>query len=179
MNDFIVYPKTGRMIGLGLLSVVFVLLGAVFLGISIVENGPIWLGIIGVVTILFFGMCMIYYVKEIINRQPVLKVSKVGIMDRSSLIGAGEVKWEDIADIDFINYGGQVFLGVYTHDPELIINRSNGIKSMLNNLNKNLIDAQVNIPVKNLDCATEELVEVINKHWAIIMNDTEIEPETR
>lgn len=174
MNDFIVFPKTGRMIWLGVMCAVFVLLGGAFLGFVIVEDETLWLGVVGVVTIIFFGLCMIYYVKEVINRKPVLTVSGEGIIDRSSFIGAGLIKWEEIADIDFINFGGQVFLGIYTHDSKLIINRTTGIKSMLNNVNKGLVDAQVNIPAKNLDCNMEELVKVINNHWAKALEDTEI-----
>lgn len=172
MNDFIVFPKTGRMIWLGVMCAVFVLLGVVFIGFSIIEDDAFWLGIVGAAIIVIFGLCIIYYVKEIMNRKPALIVSDVGIMDRSSFIGAGLIKWEEIADIDFINFSGQLFLGIFTHDPELIINRTNGIKSVLNKLNKGLIDAQVNIPVKNLGCSMGELVEVINNRWDKTMEDS-------
>ena len=175
MNDFIVFPKMGRMIWLGVMCFVFILLGAVFLGFSIMEDDAIWLGIIGIVTIVFFGLCMVYYIKEVTKRKPAMIISNEGILDRSSFIGAGLIKWEEIADIDFISFGGQVFLGIFTHDPELIINRTSGMQSMLNNINKNLVEAQVNIPVKNLDCSAEELVEVIGNYWKKTMENTEME----
>lgn len=175
MNEFIVYPKRGRMLMLAILAFVFVLLGTLFLGIYFVEE-EVSFGIllVGIISILFFGLCMIFYIKEMIIRKPMLIVSDEGITDRSSLIGAGLVRWEDIADIDFISFGGQLFLGIFTHDPNLIINRTGRFTSMLNKLNKGLIDAQVNIPVKSLDCDQEELVEIINSHWEKAVENTEI-----
>ncbi|MDY0396184.1 STM3941 family protein [Virgibacillus halophilus] len=54
-----------------------------------------------------------------------------GIIDHSSFIEAGLVKWEEIADLQIYQYGGQVFLGIFTHDPNLIINRTKGIKKSI------------------------------------------------
>lgn len=166
MSEFIVYAKRGRMIMLAFLSILFVLIGGAFILLYFVEEDvPFWIVIIGIVVVLFFGLCLIYYIKEIIANKPVLIISKDGIMDRSSYIGAGLVRWEDIEDIDFVNFSGQLFLGIYTLDPELIINRTGQMKRLLNQLNKGLINTQVNIPVKNLKCSKEELIEQIDIHW--------------
>jgi|SRR5690625_434302 len=166
MKEFVVYPKRGRMVMLAIFAFLFVLIGTVLIGIYFVEEDiPIWMIVVGVVDVAFFGLCLIYYIKEIKENKPVLVISNEGIMDRSSYIGAGLVRWEDIADIDFVHFSGQTFLGIFTHDPELIINRTSSVKRMLNKLNKGLVEAQVNIPVKNLNCPAEELIEQINNFW--------------
>ncbi|MEK3887954.1 STM3941 family protein [Bacillus sp. FSL K6-3431] len=167
MNDFIVYPKVRRIVMLGLASFLFLLLGILFYILSSGDpgTGGLLLKIIGVITGVIFGLCLIYYINVLIKRKPALIVSNEGIFDQSSFIGAGLVKWEEIEDIDFIYFSGQLFLGIKTQDPNLIVNRSNGIKRVLNKLNKGLVEAQVNIPVKILSCSMDELVNEIENHW--------------
>src|SRR5690625_3924020 len=144
----------------------FVVIGAVFIMIYFTEeNVPLWLITVGLISIMFFGFCLIYYIKEIIVYKPILTISDEGIIDRSSFLGAGLVRWEDIRDVDFVDFGGQVFLGIFTYDPDLIINRSNSIQRMLNQVNKKMIPSQVNIPAKNLNCSIDELMEYVNYYW--------------
>jgi len=162
-DDFIVRAKKGRMVMPAVFSLLFVVVGIFLLSISVYES--MWLTVVGLLTIVVFGFCFLYYVKELINRKPAVIVTNEGIIDRSSYIGADLVKWEEIDAIDFLNLSGQVYLGIFTNDPELVINRSSGMKKLLNTLNKKLLPSQVNIPVKNLDCSVEELVNAIGERW--------------
>lgn len=172
-NEFIVFPKMGRMLMLALLSIVFVLLGVVCIVFSMGEDTPFWAGIIGAITVVFFGLCALYYVKELVIRKPALIISDEGIVDRSSFIGAGFVSWEDIQRIDFFKFNGQLFLSIFTHDKDLIIKRTSGIKRSLNRMNKGLLPSQVNIPAKNLACSLEKLTEEINNRRALYPVDVE------
>lgn len=174
MSDFIVYAKRGRMKVLGFFSLLFVLVGIVISMISLTEpDPPILILVIGIVCIVFFGYGFIYFVRELNSRKPVLIVSDEGMMDRSTALAAGLIRWEEISDLDFVDFGGQVFLAIYTFDPELIVNRSHGLKKLLYQINKGLIDAQVNIPVKNLDCNIEQLVQEINHRWEQYIEKTQ------
>lgn len=176
MNEFIVYPKRGRMILLAFFAFLFVVIGSVFVIIYFTEEDVSLLMItIGVISVVFFGFCLIYYIKEIIVYKPILIISNEGIRDRSSFLGAGLVRWEDIRDINFVDFGGQVFLGIFTYDPNLIINRSTSIQRMLNQVNNKLIDSQVNIPAKNLNCPIDEVTEQINYYWKKHVDHTSTE----
>ncbi|MUK88934.1 hypothetical protein GMD78_11065 [Ornithinibacillus sp. L9] len=164
MNELVIYPKRGRIVLLGFASLIFVVLGIIFYAVGGMEEGTtgFWLRVIGLITFLIFGLCMLYYIRVFIKRKPALIISDEGITDHSSYIGAGLIKWEELSGIDFVSFGGQHYLGIYTKDPELIINRATGVKRLLNRMNKGLLDTQANIPIKILDCSLEELVEVIN-----------------
>ncbi len=168
MDTFIVFPKRGRMIWFGICSLILILIAGVFYGVaeSIGNMQLLWLKIICIISIIIFGLCLLFYIKALINRKPALIVTDEGIIDHSSYIYAGMVKWKQIEHIDFINYGGQVFLGIYTYDPELIIARTSGFKSILNKVNTRLLPAQVHISVKNLNCSIDELVDQITLHRA-------------
>lgn len=166
MKEIVIFNKRGRMIVLSFLAFAFVACGFVFIGFSGNEDIPIWYRIIGFISVFFFGFCGLYSLKEIFLREPALLITDEGITDRSSFIGAGLIEWKDINSIELIRFSNQLFLGIYTHDPKLIINRTYGIKKVLNQMNRGLIASQVNIPVKNLAYPREELVTEMNKRLA-------------
>ncbi len=160
---------------LAFISIIFVVTGVLIFVATLNEAGGegLLFKTIGIIAIVFFGLCLIYYINVLIKRKPALIVSEEGIFDDSSFIGAGLVRWEEIEALDFVNFSGQLFLGIKTYDPNLIVNRSNGVKRTLNKLNKGLVEAQVNIPVKILACSIDELVEEIQKRWQIAAESNE------
>ncbi|MBS4210031.1 hypothetical protein KHA95_18395 [Bacillus sp. FJAT-50079] len=162
---------------LAFMCLLFIMLGIVFIVFSSGETGSVgfWLKVIGVLVIAIFALCLIYYVKVLMEKKPALIVSEEGIFDQSSYIGAGLVRWEEIEAIDFVQFSGQVFLGITTYDPELIINRTSGVKKWLNKANRGLVSAQVNIPVKILACPLDDLVDEINERWEEASHDPHIE----
>lgn len=172
MADFIVWPKVRRIVMLGFISFIFVVIGALLIvsSSSWSQGDGLLFKTIGIITLIIFGLCFIYYINVLINRKPALIVSEKGIFDDSSFIGAGLVRWEEIESLDFVNFSGQLFLGIKTYDPNLIVNRSKGVRRILNKLNKGLVEAQVNIPVKILSCSTDELIEEIEKRWQLAID---------
>ncbi|MFC5464071.1 STM3941 family protein [Lederbergia graminis] len=173
-NDFIVKPKMGRMVMLAFLSLVFVLIGLVFLFVQF-DGDTVIPKVIGAITVIFFGLCMLYYIKVLMKPEPAVIVTKEGIIDQSSYIRAGLVRWEEIEGIDLISFSGQDYLGIFTFDPDLIIDRSSGFKKMLNRMNTGLLPSQVNIPVKLLNCSMDDLMNAISERWeAAIQNNTTV-----
>lgn len=169
MNEYVVLFKRSRMLLLLFFSLLFTVVGVVFLTLTSqgIGSEKIWLSAIGIALVMLFGLCVLYYINVLIKGKPAVKITEEGIVDHSSFIGAGLVRWEDIGEIDFVKVSGQVYLGIYTLDPDLITDRTAGFKKMLNNLNKGLIETQVNIPVKVLACPLDELVDEINSRWSV------------
>ena len=161
MKDIVVFPKKRRQIIFLTLSIMFVLLGAMFILLSIGEEVQFILSTIGIVSIVFFGFCAIYYWKSIKKPKPAVILSTEGILDHSSYIGAGFVGWNEIEDVTIVTMGGQHYIGFYTHDPELIIARQSGMKRLFSRMNKGFIDTQFNIPIIILDCNPEQLYKNI------------------
>ncbi|WJH36975.1 hypothetical protein N6H14_15595 [Paenibacillus sp. CC-CFT747] len=55
-KEIVIYPKTGKLVGLSVLSLVFVVLGAVFILAGLAEDETsIVLVVIGAVSVLFLG----------------------------------------------------------------------------------------------------------------------------
>lgn len=171
MNDYVVLFKRSRMLTLLIFSLIFTAIGVVLIVVFTsqgIGSEKIWLPAFGAMIAILFGLCLLYYINVLIKGKPALKVTEEGIIDNSSFIGAGLVRWEDIADIDFINFSGQVYLGIFTFDPDLITDRTTGFKKLMNNLNKGLLETQVNIPVKILAGSLDELVDEINSRWSVV-----------
>lgn len=175
MNELVIYPKKGKMILYGIGCLVFVAIGGILFLLGLTDNGNDRLKLlaIGGVVFVFFGLCMVYWVKTMVKRKPAIIINHEGITDQSTYIAAGLIRWGEIEDIDFIQFGGQTYLGIFTKDPDLIVNRSSSFKRMLNRMNKGLLPSQVNIPVKILDCSVEVLIDRINKEWEKQMSPNE------
>ncbi|MRN56311.1 STM3941 family protein [Paenibacillus monticola] len=170
MENYTILASRKRIMFVTLLSVVFLLLGAVFILFTVIAVGSgnsdinvYIVGVVGVVVVLIFLLCLLYYVKTLIAGKPAVVISNEGIFDNSSYLAAGLIKWEEIDEIALINYQKQILLGITTYDANLIIDRTQGFKRMLYKINKKLIDTQVNIPVKTLACSIEELIEMITE----------------
>lgn len=173
MNHFVIMPKMKKILILAALSLIFVVLGIVllFISFSVKAEETAWLTLVSILTIVIFGLCFIYYLKVFIKREPAVIISTEGIVDQSSFIGAGLVKWDEIKEIQFVSFSGQIYLGISTFDRELIINRMTGIKKLFNQVNKGLMETQVNIPVKILACSMDEMLKVINEYWEWAMQE--------
>ncbi|REB07265.1 hypothetical protein DVB69_10480 [Sporosarcina sp. BI001-red] len=165
MEELVVFPKRGRMLGFGIVCILTSAFGLFLTLLLIVGEAPIYIGLIGIGLFLVCGFSSIFYIKRVIIHQPALIVSNEGITDNSSYIGAGLVNWDDIANIGMIEESGQPFLAIYTFDPDLIINRTDTTKRMANKANKYLLASQVNIPVNNLAIPLNELLEKIAVVW--------------
>jgi hypothetical protein len=162
MKPFIVYPKKSRIFILGLLSFFFVALGVLFLYIASIADGDVWvLRVVGIISILFFGFGLLYCVYSFLSNKPALIINDEGIHDNSSFLAAGMVKWEEILDFQWVHLQRQVFLGLITHDPLLIINRTKGFKKVLNKINRRFMGTQVNIPVRVLACSPDQIIHEI------------------
>ncbi|MFD1706309.1 STM3941 family protein [Siminovitchia sediminis] len=160
-NDFYCHAKKARMVLLAVISLVFAALGIFITAVPF--NEPLLPMILGIVVGIVFGLCFLYYICVLIKRKPAVVVTQEGIMDHSSFIGAGLVRWEEIEAIEFLSFPGQVYLGIFTLDRKLIIDRSNGMKKLFTRLNQGLLPSQVNIPLYNLACSAEELVQAIEE----------------
>ena len=79
MNDYVVSFKRSRMLTLIVFSLIFTVLGVVFI-VAFTSQGigseKIWLPVIGALIAIFFGLCLLYYINVLIKGKPALKVTE-------------------------------------------------------------------------------------------------------
>src|SRR5699024_9893006 len=172
LSPFIIYQNKLKLLVLSICSCIFILLGFIFLFVELdLTYSPFIIKGIGLITIILFGTLLIFFLKRIFEHKPALIIDENGITDYSTALQVGLVRWNEIKDIQFTTFSRQHFLSIYTYDKDLIINRTNAFQKTMNQINKKLMDSQINIPYKNLKCDPVQLGEAINYFWALSIKD--------
>lgn len=112
--------------------IIFVALG-IWLLIRPISNdhflfgNPVFVKIIGVVSILFFGYIGFFLSRKVSDKKPGLIISTEGITDNSSAVAAGFIPWTDITGIKTTAVMNQKFILFIVKNPETYINKQTGI----------------------------------------------------
>ncbi len=91
-----------------------------FAGKTMVRSGSMIM-IVGVLSILFFGLCGYYIAKKLFTKTPGLIIDDRGISDQSSGVGSGYIPWNDISGISTFKMFRQQFITVLLKDPQKYI----------------------------------------------------------
>lgn len=165
-EEVVIYPKLGKLL---FFSVIFVILGAVFLYLGLLSNEEISMimAVVGLICVVLFGFCLFYFASRMINKQPSLIVNDVGITDQSSYIQAGTISWEEIKDIELYSMMNQRMIGIKLHNPEKFMSKQTGFKKMLMRANQGMVDTPINIAEAGLPMSLEELYLIIIQKWKL------------
>lgn len=165
-NEMVLYQGTGKVIGLSIGALIFVLLGVLFVVGGLSEEKTHYLLVsIGVVSVVLFGLCLAYFVYRLFNRKPSIIVNEEGLLDNSSYIGGGFLRWEEIKDIVLYDFMGQRFIGIQLFDEEQFVNRQSAFKKGLMRLNSGMVQAPINIAQSGLKMPLDQLYGLIYKQW--------------
>jgi hypothetical protein len=80
--------------------------------------------IIGVVAVVFFGLCLVLIVRKLFDNKVGLTIDQHGITDNSSAISIGLIEWDDISDISTIQIASTKILQLKINKPEKYIERA-------------------------------------------------------
>lgn len=128
-------------------------------------NNPIFIYGLGVVSILFFGLCSFFGIKKLLTNSPGLIISAEGILDNSSGISMGLIPWTDVTGIGVYEVQKQKFISIRVADPEKYANNGNAIQRMANRANIKMCGTPINISAGTLNIDHDNLLAVINKYY--------------
>lgn len=123
---------------------------------------PILIFVVGLVSILFFGLVAITIIKKFSNNKVGLIINQEGIIDNSSGVSAGIVLWIDIDEIKTAQVMNQKFLMIIVKNPRLYIDRENNIikrKGMQMNLSS--YGSPISISTNSLKINFDDLQELL------------------
>ncbi|MEJ5106674.1 STM3941 family protein [Chryseobacterium sp. MYb328] len=146
---------------------VFVILGILFIVvphifITRLINNTLLIQFIGLVAVFFFGFILIIMVKKrLFDKNMGIIVNEEGIIDNSSFVGVGLIKWDDIISIEKSNVASVNFLFIKVKNPEGYINISNGIKSKLLKANYRSYGTPISISSNFVYCNFTQLEDMI------------------
>ena len=165
MDEVVIYPSKLKMLALALGSTLFVAFG-IYGVIAPTEAARkfSWIGVIaGYIAIPFFGLCLVYGIYRFLKPSPVIIINQAGLFDNASLIGAGFLKWSEIAEVFQYLFMNQHFLAIIPVDVREAVARLPWFKRVLIRMNKGLGVAPFNIPQQTIPIPLEELWETIEK----------------
>jgi hypothetical protein len=164
MDDIILYPSKIKTFLVAIGALMFVLLG--FFLSSLANSGyyPSWfMYAVAFSSISFFGLCFVYAVSRLLFPRPSVIISRDGIFDNASALGAGMLKWEEIAEIAPYKIGGYPALVIFPVDEEAVIARQSLIKRLILKISKCWTEATFSIPQIGLTVSVDELLRMIEE----------------
>ena len=154
-DAIVIYPHRGRV--LLLIMVGFAMVAVSFLVWKISEE--IEYRVAGVVGVVFFGFCLIYFVMRLVWPRPSLLITELGMVDNASALAGGFIRWDEIYNISITSVRNQQFLAVYLKNPAELLSRQSFIKAAIMRMNMGLVGTPVCIPRSSLPMTLEELIE--------------------
>jgi len=149
-------------------SIAFVALGAWFImkpkeiSMQGVHASPVQIFIVGIVSILFFGLCTTFIFKKIIDNTPGLVINNNGINDNSGGTSVGLILWKDIKEIKELTVANQNFIMIIVNNPDEYINKENSfIKRKTMEINYKTYQSPISISANGLKCNFDELYKII------------------
>jgi hypothetical protein len=152
-------------------SIVFVTLGFWFLFYPPQIDNPFFgnstiIFLSGLASIIFFGLIAITITKKISDNKAGFVINDEGIIDNSSGVSAGLVKWIDIQEIKQINVMNQRFLMFIVKNPQGYIDReTNIIKRKAMQMNFNSYGSPISISANALDTDFDRLHELLKSKF--------------
>ncbi len=86
-------------------------------------GNPTTLFIIGIASVLFFGLVAITIFRKFSDKKAGLIINKQGVIDNSSGVSAGEIPWKDIQEIAISQVMNQKFLMIIVKNPQEYIDK--------------------------------------------------------
>ncbi len=171
-NEKIIYLSKLKIILLIVGASIFVALGVWFLTLDTdsIEssrrfNSPALVYGIGVIGIVFFGLCALVGLKKLFDKAPGLILNEEGILDNSSGVSAGVIPWSEVVGINEYQVQKQKFVSILVQDPEKYVNTGNALKRMANKANVKMCGTPINISANSLKISYEELLDTIEEYY--------------
>ncbi|UKB85377.1 hypothetical protein LF887_07055 [Chryseobacterium sp. MEBOG06] len=167
METKVIKPSNKKFLSLTIGSLIFTILGVLFIilpdvFITRLINNVILIQFIGILAMLFFGFALFTMIKKkIFDKNIGIIVNEEGIIDNSSFVGVGLIKWEDVISIEKSNVASTNFLLIKVKNPEYYINISTGIKSKLLAGNYKSYGTPISISSNFISCSFTQLEDII------------------
>jgi hypothetical protein len=110
------------------------------------------------VGILFCAFSGLFAARRLFDPTPGLVLDAEGLIDNSSVIGAGRVRWDEITEIRVTKSGPQRFLTVVVEDPRKFIDRGGSLRRKVYEANYRKAGTPVNVTARTLAIPFEDLV---------------------
>ena len=129
---------------------------------------PTLLLMLGIISILFFGLCAVYIVRKLPENRPGLIIDSNGLTDNSSGVSAGLILWNDIQDISVIEIHRQKIIMLQVKNPQDYIDRQkSGFKRKMMQMNFNIYGTPLSITSNSLNIEFNDLINILHDQFQL------------
>jgi len=146
-----------------IVTALFVAVGVWFVlepkrGVSPLFQNIILIRIIGVVCVVFFGLCGLFILRKLGDKKAAFIISNEGVTDRTNATSIGFILWADVVAIRETAVINQKFVTIDVKDPEYYINlQTSLVKRKLMQINYQQYGSLISISANALQCHHQQL----------------------
>lgn len=159
-----------KVISMVLISVLFIVLGFWFL-ISFAtmqtKFSPLLIQILGIASILFFGLALFFTVPKYFDKSPGLIFTNKGIIDNTNGTSVGLIEWNDITEIKVIEIWKTKAILLETNQSEKYIAKANTNQSKMMRANFKIYGTPLYITPQTLKIDFEDLYDLIFEEFSL------------
>lgn len=161
------YPRKGLLAAVLAGSIAITIGGAVFT-VQSVQAGMegLFNTLVAGLVMLLFGLSSASLAIRLVSTHPAFQVDDVGIYDNTSLMGAGLIKWEEIAAISYFHFMVQGYILIEPKDVSAFARRKNVLRRAVLWINSKISPASIDIPQAYLDMPPSDLLRLIRTRYA-------------
>ena len=132
--------------------------------VSPIFRNPEVIRIIGIVGIIFFGLCLVFITRKLFDKKPGLIIDEYGITDNTNATSIGLIEWNDIIRVEKKQVMSTKFLILHTNNPEKYIQRAkNFISKRAVEMNSKTYGSPISITSNSLKINFEDLETLITR----------------
>ena len=120
------------------------------------------LRIIGIISVAFFGTCLVFISRKLLDKRIGLTIDQEGIIDHSNATSVGLIEWDDITNVKTVQIASTRILMLETNNPTKYIERAkNQISKNAMKTNNKLYGSPLSIISSSLRIKFEDLEKLI------------------
>lgn len=163
-SQFAVYPNKKKTLKT-LIGGVVLLIVQIFLITIETDEVPKELNFLfAYIGIPFFSLGIVYLVYRLVIKKPVFVIDKIGILDQSSLLSVGIIRWDEIESIEAVKIANTNFMGVNPKDKDAFLARLNPIKKFFLSMNLNMGQSLINIPLESFGLDFDQVASKLKEY---------------
>ena len=163
MENIVIEERQSKILRIHLLGLFMTVLSAIIFMLGI-KNKQFVYGFIGVIGVLFFGICTIYSFMRTIKPKALLTITVEGIEDSSTAGCAGFIPFREVESFEIVNIFGQKMIGVNPKDVDQFVNKLPQIKQKAARTNLRMKMPPVAIRVDTArDMSIEDILTLLQK----------------
>lgn len=168
--DRIEIPLSKKKILILLIAGILFVIAGIFFIITpetfVLIKNPEKVRLVGMVSVIFFGACLIYCFRKLFDKKMGLIIDQYGITDNTNGTSVGLIEWKDITKIATWEFKSTKLLLIFISNPHKYIDRANGLKKILMKTNMKMCGTPLSITSNSLRCNFSDLEKLIKSRFS-------------